>query len=194
MLVLDESVAVFCSGLPATVRVTAGLVTHLAGPPAILGLCALILVGCIAYRCWHARSIATDRLILIPAATLAAWSVAHVLKFLLGRYRPSEWLAHGLTGFRFLSTDQQSTSMPSGHATVAMAFLLSTSFVWPRLRIPLVVLAVVLALTRVVINAHYLSDVLAGLAVGAIVAAVTRRAMRRAFAARGAQEVQIEAD
>jgi undecaprenyl-diphosphatase len=59
--------------------------------------------------------------------------------------------------------------MPSGHATTAFAAALAVGLVHPRLRWPLVVLAALIAISRVWLGVHYLSDVLAGAALGSAV-------------------------
>ena len=60
--------------------------------------------------------------------------------------------------------------MPSGHASAAFAAAVAVGLVHPRLRWPLVALASLIAISRVWLGVHYLSDVLAGAALGAAVA------------------------
>ena len=60
--------------------------------------------------------------------------------------------------------------MPSGHATTAFAAALAAGLVHPRLRVPLLVLAGLIAVSRVWLGVHYPSDVLVGAAVGSAVA------------------------
>jgi membrane-associated phospholipid phosphatase len=63
-----------------------------------------------------------------------------------------------------------SASMPSGHAAGAFAAAVAVGLVHPRLRWPLIVLAALIALSRVWLGVHYLSDVLVGAALGSAVA------------------------
>jgi membrane-associated phospholipid phosphatase len=63
-----------------------------------------------------------------------------------------------------------SASMPSGHAAGAFAAALAVGLVHPRLRWPLLALAALIALSRVWLGVHYLSDVIAGAALGSAVA------------------------
>jgi undecaprenyl-diphosphatase len=65
-------------------------------------------------------------------------------------------------------------SLPSGHATTAFAALVAFGTLWPRSRTLWLVYALLIAVSRVVVTAHYPSDVLAGALVG-IAGAVTVR-------------------
>src|SRR5205823_7007912 len=56
--------------------------------------------------------------------------------------------------------------MPSGHSTTAFAAAFAIGAVWPRARIPMWTYAAIIAASRVVITAHYPSDVAAGAVVG----------------------------
>lgn len=66
-------------------------------------------------------------------------------------------------------------SMPSSHAMAGacLAFCLST--LYPKLRPLCVVLAVIVCVARVLLNAHYVSDVLIGAALGWMIAALAQR-------------------
>jgi undecaprenyl-diphosphatase len=72
-------------------------------------------------------------------------------------------------------------SMPSGHATTAFSILVALGSLWPRGRTVLWIYALAIAASRVVVNAHYPSDVLAGAVVGTVGALLVRRwfALRR---------------
>ncbi len=72
-------------------------------------------------------------------------------------------------------------SMPSGHATTALAVTLAFGAVWPRLRPLLWSYALVILASRVIVLAHHPSDVAAGALVGALGAIL----VRNMFAARG---------
>ena len=72
-------------------------------------------------------------------------------------------------------------SMPSTHAASAFAAALAVGFVHPRLRWPLVVLAALIACSRVWLGVHYPTDVIAGAALGAAIAYVFWRVTIRVF-------------
>jgi undecaprenyl-diphosphatase len=99
--------------------------------------------------------------VMLGALTIMAVIVL-ILKFAIRRRRPEgEW------GDIYRSTDPH--SFPSGHAT--RAFLLGTMGIFlgpPWAAIILVILAPLVALGRVAMGVHYLSDILAGMFLGII--------------------------
>lgn len=66
-------------------------------------------------------------------------------------------------------------SLPSGHATTAFAILIAFSTLWPRARPYLLIYALLIATSRVVLTAHYPTDVAAGALVGIVGALMVRR-------------------
>src|SRR5437667_300439 len=104
-----------------------------------------------------------------PRAGLIEFSLQH----LVGRPRPGAALASaGLLGPSFAPDID---SFPSGHATSVFAVATVFAAYYPRLRWPLYALAAAIALGRVYLARHYVSDIIAGAALGAIVAACLYR-------------------
>jgi undecaprenyl-diphosphatase len=68
-------------------------------------------------------------------------------------------------------------SFPSGHTLHAVSFTLIVCSALPMLALLLVPLAVLIALSRVVLGLHYPSDVLAGAVLGATVGGITMRVL-----------------
>jgi undecaprenyl-diphosphatase len=88
----------------------------------------------------------------------------HRLKRMVGRVRPRDiephcW-AHIVTRDKF--------SFPSGHSTTAFAVALSLGSFYPEIMPVLLVLAANVAVSRVVIGMHYLSDVVVGSGMGVL--------------------------
>src|SRR5262249_40426166 len=77
-----------------------------------------------------------------------------------------------------------SSSFPSGHAATSFACAPVLSRFEPRLRVPLYVLAALIALSRTYVGVHFPLDVLAGAAWGLLVGWVAVRALRRLAGAR----------
>jgi undecaprenyl-diphosphatase len=94
-----------------------------------------------------------------------------IIKRLIGRVRPS---ALGSLAFEPFSWRPEYASFPSGHATNVFATLVAVGIVFPRVRPLLWVYALTIAASRVVISAHFFSDVVAGAAFGAFGAIVVR--------------------
>jgi membrane-associated phospholipid phosphatase len=104
-----------------------------------------------------------------------------IIKRLIGRARPM--VGGSLDPFLFSPFVWRAdyAGMPSGHATTAFAVLVAFGTLWPRYRTIVLIYALIIAISRVVVTAHYPSDVLAGALVG-IGGAVL---VRRFFAMRG---------
>jgi undecaprenyl-diphosphatase len=60
--------------------------------------------------------------------------------------------------------------MPSAHASTAFAAAVAVGLVHLRLRAPLLALAALIAISRVWLGVHYLSDVIVGAALGSALA------------------------
>ncbi|MGH3134666.1 MAG: phosphatase PAP2 family protein [Gaiellaceae bacterium] len=76
-----------------------------------------------------------------------------------------------------------SASFPSGHAATAFAAAVAVAVIHPRLRVPLLALAAVVALSRVYLGVHYVLDVAVGTALG-IAVGFAAAWLTRAVAAR----------
>lgn len=104
-----------------------------------------------------------------------------IVKRIIGRARPN--VGGSLDPFLFspFRWEAAYAGMPSGHATTAFAVLVAFGTLWPRARTAVLIYAVLIAISRVVVTAHYPTDVLAGALVGAGGAMMVRRyfALRR---------------
>lgn len=104
------------------------------------------------------------------ACVSLAGLVGNLLKFLIGRSRPKEWLESGLYGLDPFTLASRWHSFPSGHANTMTAVVIAlVPFIAPRYRMPLVVVAAVITATRCVVAAHYISDILGGALVAVII-------------------------
>lgn len=107
-------------------------------------------------------------------ASLAIGSlVLHIVKRVLARRRPRDDMEMGLYGFKLLSFDEQYNSFPSGHALTIMCVAVIATCVWPQLWAFWFAIALWLGLTRALLTAHFLSDVLVGAGIGLLSARVT---------------------
>src|SRR6187399_2876138 len=94
-----------------------------------------------------------------------------VVKRLIGRVRPSDV---GPFAYAPWSWRHEYASLPSGHSTTAFAAAVAIAALWPRARIPMLIYAVIIAVSRVVITAHFVSDVVAAAFVGGFGAILVR--------------------
>ncbi|MBI1843220.1 MAG: phosphatase PAP2 family protein [Actinobacteria bacterium] len=96
-------------------------------------------------------------------AVFAALGATQLLGHVVERARPYDMMPSA----QVLISRTTDFSFPSDHATAAGAVAMGLWFVGRRLGLIAVALAVLMALARVYVGAHYPSDVVAGLLVGA---------------------------
>jgi membrane-associated phospholipid phosphatase len=94
------------------------------------------------------------------------------LKDLTGRMRPLEWLKKGGETFW-----RGGDSFPSGHVVIYASILVPLVVLVPRAR-PLLAVVAFVMLARVAVNGHYVSDVVAGLALVTVVTWLVGYAVR----------------
>lgn len=93
--------------------------------------------------------------------------IAAILKASIGRARPVHFDELGAFYFNSFTLDASFASFPSGHSTTAGALFAAIAIFFPALRLPALILGLWLGTTRILVGAHYPSDVVAGLAFGA---------------------------
>jgi membrane-associated phospholipid phosphatase len=97
------------------------------------------------------------------------------LKLAFGRLRPTEWIKAG-GGDTFWH--HNAWGFPSGHAVLFGSIVVPIAVMYPRTR-PLLAILVFAVTARVMVNAHFISDVLAGYAVVALLTWAFVRLLRR---------------
>ena len=96
----------------------------------------------------------------VAAACFLAWGIGSALKIIVRRKRQNPRIFKKRAAF----LNRWSWSFPSQHSAVAVAFAVA---LWPH-PAGAAALAVCVCVSRVLIGAHYLGDVLAGIAVGLV--------------------------
>lgn len=122
---------------------------------------------------WYAAGAAlllwggSERFVAIGSAGLAVLSgivMFLILKRVSHRKRPCEIEPHCWSSV--LPPDQ--FSFPSGHSITAFAIAICLGTFYPMLLAGLVLMAVSIAVSRIVLGMHFLSDVIAGSAIGVL--------------------------
>jgi undecaprenyl-diphosphatase len=106
-----------------------------------------------------------ERFLAIGAAALTAGSGVLLFRWVkkaTGRRRPHCFQSHCWANL--LPPDQ--FSFPSGHTISAFSVVVSVSRFYPDWTIPLLFCAFSVAASRILLGMHFLSDVLAGMAIG----------------------------
>jgi membrane-associated phospholipid phosphatase len=143
------------------------------------GYGVILFAGLLLAGWWIARQ--TGQVSRVAAAitaggaTLLAVAVNQPIVHTVNEARPYATLPHILV----LANRTTDPSFPSDHATMAGAVAVGLWFVSRRLGIVAAIAALLMALTRVYVAAHYPADVAAGLLVGGLVAALTWLLVRR---------------
>jgi undecaprenyl-diphosphatase len=106
---------------------------------------------------------------IIFIAVAAAGLADDALKIIFGRARPYLWLKGDMSGFGFFRYGAKFASFPSGHTTTSFAAALAFGAFSPRWKPLFLAAALAIATSRIMLDVHYLSDVIAGAALGSLV-------------------------
>ena len=131
------------------------LMTHVLGLPIIfLALGLAFAIGRYALK----RREATIFLILLLTHEFSM-VLANVLKGSVHRLRPEVQFGSGYVGTGLWATGAHNDSFPSSHTAIYFSLFWPLAVAFPRWRVPLLVLPGLIALGRLVLGMHYLSDV-----------------------------------
>ena len=127
-----------------------------------LALCFILILVCDSgiKKRW------TRLLLYICISGAIAIVIGDGLKYLLGRYRPIMLFENNLYGLHCFSTKWAMNSTPSGHTIRAFSILTALSMLHRRFAGIFISLAVLIGASRVIVTAHYPSDVLFGAFIG----------------------------
>src|SRR5579883_2102278 len=107
----------------------------------------------------EATQLVNYSLAFIASLTMGS-AILHVIKLVLGRRRPRDDMEMGLYGFQPMAFNPDYNSFPSGHALTIACVAVIFTCVWTSLWPLWFALAALLAVTRALLTAHFLRDVL----------------------------------
>jgi membrane-associated phospholipid phosphatase len=165
-LVLDRPVAMFFARYP-------GIYKHeIIQFLTYLGLGWIYLIGlpllALGFKSIRMESV-SRKLFYIWGCICASGISVTALKICLSRVRPYLLIAKGYYGFFWWNGSSDYWSFPSGHSTMIFTFALAYCLMFVRYRAVVLFLALVIALSRVVVLAHFLSDIMAAFLLSNIV-------------------------
>ena len=136
----------------------------------------LLVIGSIATLFMRELRAYAGVVVLVTLTHLLARNASWLIKWLTGRLRPSQWLKAGGEDTFF----RDGFSFPSGHVLLFASIVLPIVLAYPRTR-PLLAIVAFVMIARVAVGAHFLSDVLSGLAITALFTWLAALLVRRAL-------------
>lgn len=185
---LDRPLTVWATGLPDAARSFFAWLTRWGESDWILvpSLAAVLIAWLLSLltrdriRAWSRQLLVVAGFIFLGVGVPGLASA--ILKRVIGRARPMEWTTEAPLAFTPWNWSAYTyQSFPSGHSTTAFAFALTIAFLWPRSFWPMLGLAALIAVSRIVTGQHYITDITAGAVLGTLGAF----AVRNLFVSRG---------
>ena len=128
--------------------------------------CALLTAGLILFS-WKSTRSAAWMLLFIGCAQFVTRIAVGTLKGVFERLRPFEVIQAGNWDWKFFSG--HGNAFPSGHGAHFWGLFFPLAFLFPRYRIPLLIIPLFISVARVGVNDHWCSDVLGSIAIAAAI-------------------------
>jgi membrane-associated phospholipid phosphatase len=162
---VDIPVAIFCKQLDQNILNVFEWIT-------MFGISTWYLVTSLflfaIFHFYLKNRINANRALFIFLAVALSGIVANLVKLTFARYRPKLFFDKGLYGFGFFNVGYENNSFPSGHVVTIFSLAAAMSLFWPKYRVYFFVVAFAVALSRIVLTSHFVSDVIAGAFIGAL--------------------------
>jgi membrane-associated phospholipid phosphatase len=115
-------------------------------------------------------------LLFVACAQVTTRLIATVLKGVFERLRPFEVIQAGNWDWKFFSG--HGNAFPSGHSAHFWGLFFPLAVLFPRYRLPFLVIPVFISIARVGVNDHWCSDVIASAGLAALITLVFIRLLR----------------
>lgn len=170
----DREIAIFFKYSPLLLKDTFELITHIGDSKYSLLISFFIFI----YFRLRSKRLYESQAIFVWLSIAISGIVADIIKPIIGRARPRLFFEQNIYGFDFFKIGHIYNSFPSGHSATAMSLGFSLALLFPKYKLYFLTIAVVTAFSRVVITAHYLSDVLVGGLIGVLTALILEKYFR----------------
>ena len=94
--------------------------------------------------------------------------IVQIFKHIVGRPRPPRFHLYNQTSPELFNFESSWHSFPSGHTATIFAFIFCLIILFPKIKNILIIIAMIIASTRVIVGAHYVSDIFGGILVAYI--------------------------
>jgi len=162
---VDIPIAIFCRQIDPNILQVFDWITA-------LGISTWYLVASlflfVIFRFYRKNRVNANRALFVFAAVALSGIATNVVKLTVARYRPIIFFEKGLYGFDFFNSGYEYNSFPSGHAATIFSLATAMSLFWPKYRAYFFVVAFAVALSRIVLTSHFVSDVIGGAFIGAL--------------------------
>ncbi|HEX4077464.1 MAG TPA: phosphatase PAP2 family protein [Rhizomicrobium sp.] len=176
-LFFDRPIAIYAHGLSPRIYHVFGIITQFGESTGYLIVCV------VAFAIFYFRRSPSRRYSWLAAFIFVnvaiSGIVVDVIKVIFGRARPKLLFSEGLYGFTWLGSGPDRWSFPSGHVATVTALALSLTVIWPRWWPVWWLPALLVVASRVIIGAHYPSDLIGAFYVALLIFWVTRAGFNR---------------
>jgi membrane-associated phospholipid phosphatase len=138
-----------------------------------------VIYGLLAIMGWQFSRLATS-ILMCDVSFLANEVIKDQFKIVFGRASPDSWepgvssfIHDNQFGFHFFHSGPSYESFPSGHAAMVAAVMTVLWIAYPRARLACAICIAAADIGLILLNVHFLSDVVAGTFLGASVAMFT---------------------
>ena len=136
-------------------------------PIARFALSYALLTAGLILSFWTSTRAAAWMLLFIGCAQFVTRIAAGTLKGIFERLRPFEVIQAGDWDWKFFGG--HGNSFPSGHGAHFWGLFFPLAFLFPKYRLPLLIIPLFISVARVGVNDHWCSDVLGSIVVAAVV-------------------------
>ncbi len=168
-LFFDYSIASFFDNINNQTKSLFGTLTHLGDSLYFFVTTGLVWVAIKLTQNKNKITVAVgDISIFIFLTILLSGVSTQFFKHIIGRPRPFLYNGYEKISLDLFSFDSKWHSFPSGHTATIFAFIFCLLFLFPKIKNFLITIAIIIASTRVIVGAHFISDIFGGVLVAYI--------------------------